>query len=275
MPINPPIEDSKVLRQRRRATEPTGQATTPSAQPVEGLTEDYIGSLLQHADFHAIVVAANWLKKVVASKSGSAVDFLAVVAAFVEFLDKHDPRHRVAQLPVRRLLTLAVWHSAVQRLQKSFRWKPGPSPETALLAQALRRPKCVRASQVLCEQEVRFLLDANNPFAASVVTPPRVCELGGTGFRNNKDLGKRQDAAHCGVAGVRKRVFWDAEQQFAITLAMRRKRNMLANFDGEFRCSRPGGDGELQPREDVACVVCACKGWSERWFRVYLRQEFQ
>ena len=44
---------------------------------------------------------------------------------------------------------------------------------------------------------------------------------------------------------------------------------MLANFDREFRCSRPGGDGELGPREDIACVVCACKGWSES--RYYVR----
>ena len=32
---------------------------------------------------------------------------------------------------------------------------------------------------------------------------------------------------------------------------------MLANFDQELRCCRLGGFGDLEPRRDVACVVCA------------------
>ena len=71
-------------------------------------------------------------------------------------------------------------------------------------------------------EQPHFLEDAQHPFAAPVITAPRVCQLCGKGYANNRDLTKHQDTAHCGVAEVRKRVFWEAEQQPALPLSMRR-----------------------------------------------------
>ena len=55
-----------------------------------------------------------------------------------------------------------------------------------------------------------------------------------------------------------------------MALSMKRERQMLANFDRELRCSRPGGNGDLEPRRDIACVVCARKDWLENRFPVDL-----
>ena len=80
---------------------------------------------------------------------------------------------------------------------------------------------------------------------------------------------------HCSTSEVRKRVFWNAQQRTAIPLSMRRKRQMLANFDRELRSSRRAGRPfELGPRGDEACVVCACKGWSETRFLVNLWEPY-
>ena len=100
------------------------------------------------------------------------------------------------------------------------------------------------------------LLSAN-PFAAPIVTGPRVCQLCGKAFVDRKALDNHPKSEHGGVAEMRKRLFWHAEQLPALSLSMQRKRNMLANFDQELRCCRLGGSGKLEPRRDVACGVRA------------------
>ena len=45
---------------------------------------------------------------------------------------------------------------------------------------------------------------------------------------------------------------------------------MLANFDQQLRCCRLGGSGDREPRRDVACVVCAQKGWLNTRFPCFL-----
>ena len=125
------------------------------------------------------------------------------------------------------------------------------------------------AEDVFVGDTVHFLQDSIDPKQAPLITAPRVCQRCGRGFKNNRALHKHCETCHAGVAECRKRVFFEAEQESALRLSHRRKRNMLGNFDREFRCSRPGGDGELEQLADVACVACACKDWSERRYRVF------
>ena len=97
-----------------------------------------------------------------------------------------------------------------------------------------------------------------------------MCQLCGEGFIDWKALRAHADSAHGGWAEVRKRIFWHAEQMSALPLSMQCKRNLLANFDCESGCSRPGGTGELEPRQDIACVACARKDLLEHRYPVYL-----
>ena len=81
---------------------------------------------------------------------------------------------------------------------------------------------------------------------------------------------RHSEVAHAGMAEVRKCIFWHALRMPALLLSIHRKRNMIANFDMELRCCRPGGIGDPEPRRDEPCVVCARKGWPNTRFPVYL-----
>ena len=83
---------------------------------------------------------------------------------------------------------------------------------------------------------------------------------------------KHCDACRGRVAEYCKLICFEAQQLPAPPFPFTRKRNMFANFHGEFRCSR--GESKLEQHEDVACVVCACKALSERRYRVFLRKTF-
>lgn len=121
-----------------------------------------------------------------------------------------------------------------------------------------------------CPEIPYFQQDASDPFAPPRLLAPRVCELCGLGFVSRKALEDHAGREHGGVTEMRKRIFWLAQQMTALPLSIRRKRNMLANFDQELRCCRLGGTGDLEPRCDVACVVCARKGWLNLRYLVYL-----
>ena len=142
----------------------------------------------------------------------------------------------------------------------------------------------IPVEDVHCPAKPYFIEDARAPFAAPRVTPPRVCPLCGRGFINWKALERHADEEHAGVNEWRKTIFWHAEPKYgfsrdseeggepllALPLSMTRKRNMLSNFDQALRCCRVGGYGELEVREDVACVVCARKECREERCYVYL-----
>jgi len=166
------------------------------------------------------------------------------------------------------MLTLAIWLQMIRKPRTVKQWDT-PSAERALVLQASVKSPYILASEVYDGGEIHFVKDAADPFAKPIITAPRICQLCGKGFQNNKALVTHARNAHSCYPEVLKRTLWEAQQLNALPLSMRRKRNMLANFDREFRCSRPGGDGELGPRQDVACVVCACKDWSES--RYYVR----
>ena len=138
--------------------------------------------------------------------------------------------------------------------------------------QAFVKPKESYKPQddIQCPDTPYFIQDAMDPFATPLLTAPRLCPLCGKGFVNRRALDGHAEREHGGMAEMRKRIFWHAEQTDALPLSMKRKRNMLANLDQEIRCCRPGGTGELEPRRDVACVVCARKDWLNTRFPVYL-----
>ena len=188
------------------------------------------------------------------------------------FLYPGDLLDVVPQLGLRKLLTLSIWLQMIRKPKVVKQWDT-PSAERALVLQASVKSRYVIASEVYDGEEIHFVKDASEPFAKPIITPPRICQLCGKGFQNNKDLVTHARKEHAGLPEVFKRTLWEAQRLHALPLSMRRKRNMLANFDREYRCSRPGGDGELGPREDIACVVCACKDWSEERFYVRLWQK--
>ncbi len=271
----PPAGDKLALRHWRRASsEATLDASLP---PGAGLDVDSLAAVLGEAVSVARKKEAHWLKLLIAGKSTTAIDSKAVVGGFLTFLNKRDvPVSTVSKLPRRRVVAILGWYCLVEATEKKQNaWYLGKrQPLSDVLAQCAKKPLHVPAAEVFDGETVHFIQDSSAPFAAPLMTPPRVCQLCGRGFRNNRALHKHYDKVHCGVAEARKRIFWEAEQLPASPLSFSRKRNILGNYDREFRCSRPGGDGELEQREDVACVVCACKDWSEHRYRVFLWQEY-
>ena len=210
-------------------------------------------------------------------------DSKATVERFNVFLSSHGlPVTDIfSKLPRRRVIVIIGWFCHLERIAEiPDVWRPGArrgdksNQGTDVLAQFAKKPTYVPAAEVYDGEKVHFVEEASKPFAPPIITPPRVCQLCGRGFLNNRALGKHHKTAHVSTAEVRKRTFWEAEQLDALALPATVKRNYLGNGDREFRCSRPGGDGELEQREDVACVVCACKDWSEHRSYVYIWQQY-
>ena len=106
------------------------------------------------------------------------------------------------------------------------------------------------------------------------LTAPRICQLCGDGFVDWKALVSHCDREHGGFNEYRKRVFWEAQRCDTLGLPNVRKRNMIANATSAMLYARPGGDGELEERREVACVVCARKGWLEERHRCHLWKAF-
>ena len=263
--------EKQILRWRALASEQRASADCPFWAYEEALVE-----LLAAAWSSSRKHEHHWLQKLTMGNGKKAMNAAAVVRSFLDFLEARGPPQTfLGDLSRRRLVVLLGWFCLVGRLEKkrepAKRQKDSKHKELSdVLARAKKMPLYVPPEDVHAGDAVHFVQDNSDPFAIPVITAPRVCELCGRGFRNNRALHKHCDSCHAGVAEYRQRVFFEAEQRVALNLSYRRKRNMLANFDREYRCSRPGGDGELEQREDVACVICACKDWSERRYRVFL-----
>ena len=174
------------------------------------------------------------------------MDAVVVVRSFIEFLESlHLSLMLLGDLTRHRLVGLLGWFCLVGRLEKKRkpekRQKDTNHKELSdLLAQVKKRQFFVPPDDVFAGDVVHFQQDSSDPFAAPLITAPRLCELCGRGFKNNRALHKHCETCHAGVAEYRKRTFFEAEQMSALNLSYKRKRNMLANFDREYRCSRPG-----------------------------------
>ena len=103
------------------------------------------------------------------------------------------------------------------------------------------------------------------------LTAPRICQLCGDGFVSWKSLVSHCDKEHGGYNEYRKRLFWEGQRCSALGLPTVRKRSMIANATSAMLHARAGGDGDLEERRELACVVCARKGWLEHRYRCHLR----
>ena len=206
----PPVPDSKVLRWFR-------VSSLRSSGSDAGITSEHLETILGEADMGS---QFDWVSSVV----GGQKQLVNVIDAFVTFCASNNLTECLSVLSARRMVTLAIWHRVLEITQKrACRWKArSHNYLTDIFAQHRKMPKYVTAAEVFDGEQPHFLEDAQHPFAAPVITAPRVCQLCGKGYANNRDLTKHQDTAHCGVAEVRKRVFWEAEQQPALPLSMRR-----------------------------------------------------
>ena len=185
-----------------------------------------------------------------------------LVDTFISFIEEAKIMHCLQTLSPRRCLTLCIWLAYVSA--------PLPVALTPFQAFVSAKKDYTTKEKVHCPDIPYFIKDALDPFATPRLTAPILCELCGRGFLDKRALHDHFQDSHGGIQEVRKTIFWHAEQLDALPLSMKRKRTMLANFDQALRCCRPGGTGELEPRRDVACVVCARKGWLDARFPVYL-----
>ena len=219
---------------------------------------------------------AHWLKLLIAGKSTTAIDSKAVVGGFLTFLNKRDvPVSTLSKLPRRRVVAILGWYCLVEALEKKQNaWYLGKrQPLSVVLAQCAKQPLYVPAAEVFDGETVHFIHDSSAPFcgpshdSASGLSTlwPRLQEQLRLAHALRQSPLRRGRSAQENLLGSR--------TVAGLTSVVQRKRNILGNYDREFRCSRPGGDGELEQREDVACVVCACKDWSEHRYRVFLWQE--
>ena len=172
---------------------------------------------------------------------------------------------KCGRLSSQRIVSLCLWHAHLQRAHST-----GSSRASEFALLLAPRPNYVPVGRVSCPEVPFFVEDADEPFDPPTLQAPRVCQLCGAQFLDLLALSRHAEEAHGGWAEMRKRIFWEAEQLEALPLSFKRKRNMIANYDAAFRCSRPGCMGASEPRADVACVVCARKGWLESRFPVFL-----
>ena len=231
----------------------------------------------------------DWLGRCLQTSAKNRFDATAALQVFLKLCKARNLTHRLHELPKSRLLTLCVW---LARLRADMMRKK--HKDMSLLLQQYEeftQPKLmyIPVEAVCCPATPYFIEDARAPFAPPRVTPPRVCPLCGRGFITWKALELHADREHGGVNEWPKTFFWHAEPKcglskdleegaeplLALPLSMTRKRNMLSNFDQALRCCRVGGYGELEVREDVACVVCARKEWLEERYWVYLWKTYQ
>ncbi len=102
------------------------------------------------------------------------------------------------------MLTLAIWLQMIRKPRTVKQWET-PSAERALVLQASVKSQYVLASEVYDGDEVHFVKDAADPFAKPIITPPRICQLCGKGFQNNKALATHARNEHSGFPEVLKR----------------------------------------------------------------------
>ena len=119
------------------------------------------------------------------------------------------------QLRPRRLLTLAIWLQMVRKPIVVKQWNT-PSAERALVLQASFKSQYVLANEVYDGEEIHFVEDARDPFAKPIITPPRICQLCGKGFKNNKALVMHARNEHAGFPEVLKRTLWEAQRLHAL-----------------------------------------------------------
>ena len=133
--------------------------------------------------------------------------------------------------------------------------------------------------------------DNYNPSSAGAreglpeLSPPRMCELRGTGFVTWSDLNKHVEGKHGNWAEYRKRVFWHAQFDtqnpcYGLPLSWKRKRRMIANATTRLvssakLCKEEAEEERPTPpervcRKMIGCAVCATKLWEERMRRCYM-----